>query len=289
MIYLQKNLIYKDNNWNDFFTTKFENKEIINEDNLYTELVNFEEKYTSVEHSSRKLKLDIKNCLYKNECYDFEAYKEKIEELNNKETNPISSIDKNKYKLIEKINKIKLAQYRLKKNINVLYNFENDTELDKIIWDFNQILSKKKYYKSDIYQDTFYTNNKKILANTLNEIINENLLENSIKNNNNISTIQLNNIHNWTQDYISNINNFASKFSWTTFFDYDKTITLQKYAFYEAIQNWSWECWDSNNNDINYLKSNLLWKLLANCYSSQYEKIEDLELLRKEIIEKLKK
>ncbi len=129
-----------------FFTTKYQNINISDNDNLFIDLKKI--KYEELEIKSQKL--EFVNCLYKNECFNIEFYKWYIEWIDTKKIKKVL-IDK------ENNNDILEVKEYLKKNINYIYKFKNEELLNKDIGLLNNVLSKKQYFKNNTDEVVVYT------------------------------------------------------------------------------------------------------------------------------------
>ena len=155
-----------------FFITKYQNIDVADEDNLYTNLKNFE--YEELEEK-KELKQEIVRCLYKNICFPLDYHKDMIEinngilidtkELKKKRFRPNCGVEEirefiREYQCKNNLNddnEIKLVQNYLDKHKEILFNFKNEKDLDNNINDLIDIYSKKKYFKSNINEVWIYT------------------------------------------------------------------------------------------------------------------------------------
>lgn len=143
----------KNDDWNDFFTTKYENLEIKNDDNLYFDLKSFWKKYDFSEYA-RGLKINIKDCLYFNKCYDYELYKD-IFKKDKKQKNIWINWFKNE--ILKDSIEIENVKVLLKKQVEIFNTFDNKIIINQIIIDFNNNYSNKKYYKWNINETVYFT------------------------------------------------------------------------------------------------------------------------------------
>lgn len=166
-----------------FFVTKYQDINMEDKDNLYIDLKKFEYKelfkYKEL-REFKNIKLDMVSCLYENKCYNKSYYKYLIAKAE-WETNYKEKMGKILAKPKTEKNKLEFLKHKkwpdkvkqwdvitdkkeifyvkvfLRKNIDILYKFNNNDFFNKLIDELIQNLSNKKYYKYNITEKIIFT------------------------------------------------------------------------------------------------------------------------------------
>ena len=258
---------------NSFFITKYEDKNIEDDSNLYNELKLF--KYNENNNNNYEdiiFSLSKKN-FYKSDIYEYIIFSDFInfnDALNKKVISYMKEGDEN--------NSIKI----LVAQINTAYVLLNWDSLliDKLI--AHSVLSKA-FDNIDYILENYELNNnlKNELYKSLNNNIDRSIFDDSLKN----EYKEL--IYNLDINWLPNV---------STLFIADYTINWFKEIAFFRIKN-KGRIWDSEfnkYNEVNYFKSNIigqiLWRnFLIPSYETQYKKIDELNDLRLKLINEINK